>query len=164
MIRTYNNRRGTRMNALLLAAVILTLSPLAHGQDSKPMDFNGISQGDDENKIKKAFPKVNCRDNTGSVYDRICLDAQNSIAGRPARAEFALITGQVETIRVQFDSEDFAEVVSALKQKYGKPDDEGRSGRAYVWNRGATRIVVLKPQDPAAESTILFMPATAGQN
>jgi hypothetical protein len=117
-------------------------------------DAGGASLGDSEAAVMKAYPRARCQ-RMGwetDAADRRCDAAPARFGGIEARITFYLRRGAVQAFDVRFEDKDLRAAVAYLKERYGKPDFEGREtfrrrGDAREiyklrWARGEDRAVL----------------------
>lgn len=91
-------------------------------------DAGGVRLGDSEAAVTKAFPGARCQgmDWQTDAADRRCDAAPTSFGGIEARITFYLRKNAVQAFDVRFEDRDLRAAVAFLKQRYGKPEYEGR--------------------------------------
>lgn len=119
---------------------------------SEPFGFKGIDLGSGIEPVA-SNPKYDCRSASAPGSDTICsLRAQEkeTIAGAPIRSLFFFYyDGKLTGIAIHLEEKNFAQVVEALRGKYGEARLEreairnlkgvGFENRAYTWTgQGAT--------------------------
>lgn len=132
-----------------VALILLVAAAPAWG-----FDANGVALGASEADVLKAFPQARCRpmDWKTDAADRRCDDALVSIAGADARITFFLKNDAVQAFDARFEERDLGGVVLYLKERYGRPDAEGRevfrrrgdarSVYKVRWEKGEDRAVL----------------------
>lgn len=106
-----------------IALILLLAAPGAWA-----FDAGGVALGDSERAVMKAFPEARCKamDWETDAADRRCDAAPTSFGGVEARITFYLLENAVQAFDVRFEDRDLRAAVAFLKQRYGKPEYEGR--------------------------------------
>jgi len=106
------------MRILLLLVLTLGGAPAA-----RAFDVDGVSLGDSEREVTRAFPSAYCRalEWQSDAAERRCDDGKISFAGVAARVTFYLKGDRVQAFDVRFDSRERERVVAYLASRYGKP-------------------------------------------
>lgn len=106
-----------------LPSIILFMSAACFAADSG-FDLKGIALGASEADVTARFPTVTCRDRGTATAERLCTVLKDSYSGAEAGLFFSLIGGKVSNMSARFNSRDFANVVAAMKERFGPPSSE----------------------------------------
>lgn len=149
------------MKQLILAVVLLTL--MSGVRADEPYDFQGLKLGTELNTVE-AQGRWLCRNPDNPIADTVCfLDAAHaeSIAGVAAQGVMLrFYDGQLSSIVVYFPEGGFGTVLSALKEKYGRPTEEKND---VVSNRAGAKFENHEVVWSNATSTITASGITATQ-
>ena len=123
-------------------------------------DLNGVSVGDSEADIKKAFPSALCKrlEWSSPAADRRCDDAKISIGGVESRVTFYLRKSAVEAFDVRFDTNELDRFAAFIKTRYGKPlaetketiERQGKKPREIYkarWEKGREHAVLVSQME-----------------
>ena len=151
MIRLQEMRSIARAIVLLLA-----LAPLA--AQSAAFDANGVSLGDNELAVKKAFPAIRCKplEWKSDAADRRCDDAKAPFGGVETRVTFYLKADSIRGFDLRFDSSQINPVADFLRRRYGKPVSEARDKivRKNKPEREVFKILWEQGKDKAVLSSV----------
>jgi len=138
------------MRTPLVLVLLLGAAPAALA-----FDANGVSLGDHERDVTRAFPSAYCRplEWRSAAAERRCDDAKTSFAGVAARVTFYLKADRVQAFDVRFDSRERERVAAFLTSRYGKPLSErvetvgrpGKKGRQVYrarWEQGQDKALL----------------------
>jgi hypothetical protein len=121
-------------------------------------DVNGVALGASEAEVLQRFPAAHCKpmEWRTDAAERRCDDAPVRVGEVEARISFFLKADAVQAIDLRFESAQLARMAQYLKDRYGRPDEEGRekverrgSTREIYrlrWARGADRAVLTSQQ------------------
>lgn len=122
-------------------------------------DAGGVRLGDSEAAVAKTFPGARCQamDWKTAAADRRCDAAPASLGGIEARITFYLLGNAVQAFDVRFEESDLRAAVAYLKQRYGKPEFEGRE--VFKRRGDAREVYKLRWRDGQDQAVLTSMAA-----
>lgn len=119
------------MQVKWLALVAFLVGSSAHA--SPDFDVRGVSLGDSFESLKQAHPDVSCSEKDGVVADTLCF-LRGFGSAPDAFVAYVIVSGEVESIRILFDSSHYGSVSLAMKSKFG----EGNTTTSSIQNAMGT--------------------------
>ena len=137
--------------ALLAAGFLTTSAPAA--APAERFAFKGIALGSDIAALA-SNPKYECRTSSAPAADTLCglrPREKETIAGAPVRSVFFFFYGgKLTSISLYLDERHFAQVIDALRGKYGETPVRSEpirnlkgvhfENRTYVWSTAEDRL------------------------
>jgi len=95
---------------------------------AEAFDANGVALGDPEAAVKKAYPEARCApmEWKTDAADRRCDASPVKLGGIEARITFYLRKDELQAFDARMDDKDLRTAVAYLKQRYGRPEFEGK--------------------------------------
>ena len=154
------------MRAVLVALLLLGALP-ARGAEGG-FDLKGVPLGATEADLVARFPGIQCRERTAATAERICSVPKESYGSAEAGLLFAVIGGKVSNMSARFNSKDFAEVVAAMRERFGPPTSEetetvtNRAGaqfenKTFTWKRGGEIATARRYAGTLDRASVTFL-------
>lgn len=156
------------MKKICLALICILFFSTASAQESS-FDFKGIALGS-AIALTENNPRFECKDSQSPIADRICslkFGEKETIAGVPIQVLFlGYFGGKLGSINISFLESHFADVVSALSEKYGEGELKTEAvrnkagvsfeNRIYTWRKSNTSLRASRFSSTTDRSSVMY--------
>ena len=151
------------MRAFFLVVALLIAT---NASQAAELDIKGLKPGMSLEQIKELFPDFHCIEADTTDADMVC-DAPRYYAGANSEISVFLLDNKVMIIIVTFESGSFDDVISALKEKFGKPalilknPVQNMMGATFVnhsilWIKGDKHLTAKRYDSKITESSVML--------
>ncbi len=159
------------MRVFLCFILLFTWGIGASAQEGR-IDLKSVTLGASEAQVTARFPGITCRDRSVATAERMCTVLKETYGGAEASLSFALIGGKVSNMGARLNSRDFANVVAAMRERFGSPSSEENEtvtnpmgarfdNQVLTWRRGGEVVVARHYSGSLDRASVTFVSEAA---